>query len=474
MKRLCPLLPALAALLAIAACAATPCRAPSTAERAQINALIPQLINARHVPGLELGLACNGKLVFDRGFGLRDREHHLPVAAATSFQIGSITKQFTAAAILQLRDAGKLSLNDHVARFLPHFPDAGRITIRELLNQTTGLYNYTEAPHFVAYTARHHGSFAAITALLRSHALAFAPGTRWQYSNTNYIVLGQIVALASGEPWTAWVREHIFAPAGMHATGIIGDALPNRARGYSYAQGNVVPAPPLPELWAGSAGAIVSDVADLERWDTALSDGKLISRADYREMTAAGRLAGGKTDSYGFGWMLGTYGNQPTIWHNGGTFGFLALNARLPQAGLDVIVLTNSTQLAPWSVAHAVLHIIAPLPAQAAAPRPAAGEEKAITARVLQAVGWAMSGHFDRTQLAPQMNAALTPATIRAVAANLAGMGKLQSLSFRRKGAIHGQSVYWYLARFANGELNVIYSLNPKGKISGFVLRPVQ
>lgn len=422
-----------------------------------------------HVPGVALGLACNGRLVFAQGYGFRSVTQHFPVNPETRFQIGSITKQFTAAAILQLRAAGKLSLDDHVARFLPHFPDASQITIRELLNQTTGLYNYTEAPHFVATAEHSPGGFGPIIALLAGHPLAFAPGSKWQYSNTNYIVLGQIVAVASGESYAAYLQQHIFTPAGMTATSLIGHALPDTAEGYNVVSGQIVPAPPLPEAWAGSAGAIVSTIGDLVRWDQAVSNGKLISQADYREMTAAGVLSSGQHDAYGFGWMLGTYGSQPTVWHNGGTFGFLALNARLPQSDLDVIVLTNSTALPPWNIAHAVLHVLMPLPTQ----NSAKGEDPAITARVRQAVGWAQTGKFDRSQLTAQMNAALTPAMVAQVAQSLQALGQLKSLTYKGKRAASGHTVYVYAAQFASGSLNVFYTLNAQGKISGFLLRPV-
>lgn len=421
-----------------------------------------------HVPGLALGLACNGRIVFAQGYGVRSVARHLPVNPKTRFQIGSITKQFTAAAILQLRDAGKLSLDDHIARFLPHFPYAQQITVRELLNQTTGLYNYTSTPHFVATADHSRGGFRPITALLTGHPLAFAPGAKWQYSNTNYIVLGQIVAIASDESYAGYLQQHIFTPAGMSATSLIGRRLPDTAEGYNVVAGKVVPAPPLPEAWAGSAGAIVSILGDLERWDQAVSDGNLISRADYREMTTAGVLASGQHDDYGFGWMLGTYGSQPTVWHNGGTFGFLALNARLPQSGLDVIVLTNSTALPPWNVANAVLHVLMPLPA----PIRPEEENPAITARVRQAVEWALTGKFDRSQLTPQMNAALTPAMVAQVAQGLHSLGKLQSLIYKGKRTLQGQAVYVYAAQFAHGNLNVFYTLDAQGKISGFLLRP--
>lgn len=183
-----------------------------------------------HVPGVALALACNGHIVFAQGYGFRSVAQHLPVNPETRFQIGSITKQFTAAAILQLRAARKLSLDDPAARFLPHFPYASQITVRELLNQTTGLYNYTEAPHFIATADHSRGGFSPITALLAGHPLAFAPGSKWQYSNTNYIVLGQIVAVASGESYAAYMQQHIFQPAGMTATSLIGRPLHPSAR----------------------------------------------------------------------------------------------------------------------------------------------------------------------------------------------------------------------------------------------------
>ncbi|MGH9507405.1 MAG: serine hydrolase [Terriglobales bacterium] len=436
----------------------------------QINIIVPRLMASGHVPGLELGIARDGQAIFLRGYGQRDIAHGLAVDAATRFQIGSITKQFTAAAILQLRDQGKLALGDHVSRFLPRFPHAAAITIEELLNQTSGLFNFTDAPGFLKMGTSSQGGFAAVAKILRGRPLAFPPGTKWQYSNTNYMVLGRIVAIASGQPYPAYIDGHIFAPAAMRASGWIGRPMPDLALGYGFAQGRFQAVPSFGAGWTGAAGGIVINAADLIRWDRAVSDGALLPARDWREMTTAGRTADGRNDHYGFGWVIGSYGGDLVIWHNGGTAGFLALNAREPSRRLEIVVLENSDSLPPWTVAHAVLGVLQPASPAARAPRP--GANPAITARVREAIGWAIRGHFDRAQLTPQMNAALTPAMVSAVAAHLQALGPLQALAYRGHHTAGDATVYIYRAKFENGALETVLTLNRAGKIAGFLLRP--
>lgn len=176
----------------------------------RIRSAIEEQLKESPSTGAAVGVVRDGKLVYTNVFGFRNLAHHQPVNAQTQFEIGSVTKQFTAAAILQLKEAGRLSLDDSLAKYLPSFPHASELTLRDLLNQVSGLPNYGDS------TSK--GSLNKVEALVRG-ALHFPPDTKYQYSNTNYYVLGQVIRVVSGQPYEDYVRQHLFAPAGMDHSG---------------------------------------------------------------------------------------------------------------------------------------------------------------------------------------------------------------------------------------------------------------
>lgn len=233
-------------------------------------ATIEKQLASTHAVGLAVAVVRHGALVYARGFGVRNRSSGAPADTDTRFEIGSDTKQFTAAAILQLKEQQKLSLDDRLAKYVPHFPHANELTLRELLDQTTGLFDYVETNHMVRITQTSTGSFAK-TERLATAPLHFAPGSRWEYSNTNYIALGRVIEIASGESYEAYIRKHLFAPADMNQSTTIDQErhVSDMATGYWRGQRNTGPLTPAPEIgasWTWSAGQIVSTVRDLAKW----------------------------------------------------------------------------------------------------------------------------------------------------------------------------------------------------------------
>ena len=284
-------------------------------------------------------VAKDGKPVFRQAYGLANREWNAKNTLDTHFRIGSLTKQFTAAAILQLVEAGKLSLDDPVSRFYPEAPKAWEaVRVRHLLNHTSGIINYTALPDYLPAISRIERPARALVELVTGEALLFPPGERVEYSNTNYLLLGLAIEFASGQPYARYLAEHIFTLLGLKDTGY-DDAtalLPRRAAGYRFGQGQWRNAAPMASSVAYAAGGLYSTVDDLLAWDEALFSGKVISEASRQKMFDDGGRG------YGFGWYVGTAHGR-TLWsHGGAVSGFLAMTDYYPGERLAVIVLANN------------------------------------------------------------------------------------------------------------------------------------
>jgi CubicO group peptidase (beta-lactamase class C family) len=300
---------------------------------------IDRLIASYKAKGLtdaDVLVASGGAPVFRAAFGLANREWRISDAPGVAFWIGSMTKQFTALAILQLAEQGKLSLDDPISKFVQAAPSAWReITIRELLTHTSGIPNHTSLPEWADQTWIDRSPEDLIR-FIRDRPLDFAPGTKFQYDNTGYVILGLIVQKASGQSLADYLSAHVFAPLGMTHTGFVGDqVLSRRASGYER-QGTHW----LADLWVSpiresGAGGIYSTADDLLVWDRALNDPKRSGLPDLTPMfTDYGH-------GYGFGYVISTQDGHPVWWHNGHVAGFSSIIARYPEDRLTIIVLSN-------------------------------------------------------------------------------------------------------------------------------------
>lgn len=331
--------PACLSLLAVLLLAvASPARAGPADYARRAAALVEPYRESGLMSGTIL-VAKDGRPVFRQAYGLANREWNARTTLDTHFRIGSLTKQFTAAAILQLVEAGKLSLDDPVVRFYPEAPKAWEgVRVRHLLNHTSGIINYTALPDYLPAISRIERPPQALVALVTAEPLLFAPGERVEYSNTNYLLLGLAIESASGRPYARYLSERIFAPLGLKDTGY-DDAtalLPRRAAGYRFGQGQWRNAAPMASSVAYAAGGLYSTVDDLLAWDEALFSGRVISEGSRRAMFDDGGRG------YGFGWYVGTAHGR-TLWsHGGAVSGFLAMTDYYPEARLAVIVLANN------------------------------------------------------------------------------------------------------------------------------------
>lgn len=304
-----------------------------------------------HVPGASLLVLRDGEAVVRRGYGRSDLERDIESGPATDYRLASVSKQFTAAAILLLAQAGKLAIDDPVRKWLPSLPRAtDAITLRHLLTHTSGLVDYED---LMAEPYQGQILDAGVLALLeKEDRLYFAPGSAYRYSNSAYALLSLVVERASGMAYPAFLRTRIFAPLNMHDTLAYvdgGPEVPHRAWGYSEVDGRWQRTDQSSTSAVLGDGGIYSSIDDLARWDAALYDDRLLSDASralafgpHVEVTGEGYQA-----HYGFGWRI----TGDTLWHSGETIGFRNVIVRWPQRKLTVVLLTNRNDPEPYRTA---------------------------------------------------------------------------------------------------------------------------
>ncbi len=339
----------------------------------QIDEVAARALVKQHISGMEIGIGRAGNVLYARGYGLRSRAGKLPVTAKTVFPIGSITKQFTSTAVMILVGRQKLNLDAPVARYLSNAPHGSEITVRELLDQTSGLPDYLEYKPLLgtimAGTAKAQ-SVPDLVALVRGKALHFKPGTKYEYSNTNYALAGLIVARVSGMPYATFLQREIFTPQHLTSIQYLKTTVasgPDVSRGYDYVKGRFVLIPPESMDWGNAAGALASDVTGLIHWDNAYFSGAIIPLQAVRVATTPPphiMMMRSKTRNnamglgYAFGWVQARAEGRQLIWHNGGLPGARAMNAVFPNDNLEIIVLTNATDASPEETALKIAHII--------------------------------------------------------------------------------------------------------------------
>lgn len=299
-------------------------------------------------PGATVIVVKDGKTLLRKAYGMADSARGVALAPDTPMRLGSITKQFTATAILMLADEGRLKLEDDITVYLPDYPTHGKkISIEHLLTHTSGIVSYTNRPGFGANMGRDM-TVDAMIASFKDEPLEFDPGARYKYNNSGYFLLGAIVEKVSGMPYHEFIARRIFVPLGMTRSAYEGhereaaDKAPARAVGYSFKLGKFVPSPVLSMTQPYAAGAIVSTVDDLARWDAAIANGKLLKAASWQRAFTPYVLAGGKGTGYGYGWHLSRLQSVPMISHGGDINGFKSFALRLPAERLYVAVLSNS------------------------------------------------------------------------------------------------------------------------------------
>jgi len=297
-------------------------------------------------PGAAALVAKGGEVLYLDAAGMADLELGVPLAPDMVFEIGSITKQFTAASIMLLAEEGKLSVSDPITRHLTDYPSYGdSITIENLLTHTSGIVSYTGIPGYMETEIRKDLTVGELIDVFKDLPVEFAPGDRYSYSNSGYIVLGAIVEAASGMPYEDFVRERIFKPLGMeHSYYGCGRCLiPHRASGYDAGEDGYANQRYLSFTQPYAAGSLMMTVEDLYRWSRALFGGKVVSAASLERMTTPFVLNAGDTSNYGYGLGIADIRGHRAIRHSGGIFGFVTDAAYLPEEDVFVAVFSNNT-----------------------------------------------------------------------------------------------------------------------------------
>jgi len=335
--------------LAVAASMAMAGAAPAAAVPADLAAQADAYLEAAWPadgPGAAVIITDDGRTVYARGRGLADLEARTPITPDSVFRLGSITKQFTAAIVLQLVQEGRLSLDDPVAKFLPGYPEPGAsATVRQLLNHTVGIQSYTNIPGWMVEenTARPHTTEELI-AHFRDLPAPSRPGQAWAYNNSGYVLLGAIVEAVTGMPWHRAVDERIARPLGLAGLryGEQEGQIAAMARGYTADESGTRPARRIHMSVPHAAGALVGTVGDLAAWAQALHHGRVVTADSYAAMTAPTQLPGGETVPYGFGLGFAELRGRASIGHGGGIFGFVADSLYIPEEDIFIAILTNS------------------------------------------------------------------------------------------------------------------------------------
>jgi len=306
-----------------------------------------------------------------RGFGIADLKSAMPASENTIYPLGSLTKQLTAAGIMLLVESSQLSLDDALASHVDGIPPGWhRVTIRQLLNHTSGIPDFVATPDFARLSTRQH-SRAAILQWVAGSPQDFPPGEGWKYSNTNYFLLGLVIESVSGDDYGAFMARHIFEPLRMNSTRVDrrGHRVRNRANGYVWRDGKLKIADRPNHSVAYSAGGLVGTIVDFMKWQQALEESRLLSPATLSQMWAPTRV-GDETHPYGFGWRI--HGKQNCISHSGHVQGAAAFMASCPGKRFGVILLANleGADLEPLSGRIAELFNRPQVSAKKISPRP--------------------------------------------------------------------------------------------------------
>lgn len=295
-------------------------------------------------PGATIIVMFDGTTVFRQAYGVASIVKQETMTPETTMRLGSISKQFTAVSILMLIEEGKLSLADKIRKFFPDYPVQGsQITVEHLLTHTSGIVSYTDKKDFDANIATELTVSEMIDSF-KHDPLEFVPGTAFNYSNSGYFLLGALIEKISGLSYAKFVEQRIFIPLGMNSTCYEGHEVGQQhvAAGHTHRDGAFVPCDPMSISQAYAAGALVSNVDDMLRWERAVSSCKLISATNWTKAFTPFRLADGSLCKYGYGWEIGTLQQRPMRAHGGGINGFMTFALRLPEDKLFVAVLSNA------------------------------------------------------------------------------------------------------------------------------------
>lgn len=436
--------------------------------RSKVDAAAEQVLKATGLPSASIAIVKDGKVAYTHAYGLARLEPPLSATPAMRYSIGSISKQFTAAAMLMLQQDGKLSLNDPVSKYLPELTRANEVTLRMLLAHTSGYQDYwpqdyVMPPMLNAVTA------SEILNQWAKKPLDFDPGTKWQYSNTNYVIAGLIIEKASGIPLMRFLQLRVFTPLDMKSVYNSDEArltTADAAGYYRHALGPLRLAPKEGKGWMFAAGELAMPAYELALWDISLINRSLLQASSYEQMFDEVKLKDGGSTHYALGLDVNRRDGHLELEHSGEVSGFVSENIVYLDDKAAVAVLTNQDAISAAStIGHRIGNLIL---------NRAASETSEVEAKTAAIFAGLQDGKIDRALFTPNCNAYFSEEALQDFSQSLKPLGKPVSFRQSRTSLRGGMTFRAYLVAFATQQLTVTVYEMPDGTIEQYLVMPSQ
>lgn len=433
------------------------------AEEVRIGRIVAGVMEQRLMPSTSIAVVEHGKLVYTRAYGLA---HLDPVVMATPemrYSIGSISKQFTAAAILLLQEQGKLHVDDAVGKYVPGLTRGNEVTIRQVLSHTSGYQDYWPEDYLMTPMMK-PATAQEILDTWAKKPLDFEPGTQWQYSNTNYVIAGLIVEKVSGEKLMDFLVEHVFRPLGMKSVWDSDETKLTSTDATPYVRAALGPLRPAPKEgrgWMFAAGELAMTPHDLALWDESLIARSLLKPESYKEMFTEVKLKDGKGSHYGLGVFLRDINGHPAIEHSGEVTGFVSENIVLPEDRVAVVVLTNHMASGASEIGRLVSSAIAGNKNESAAEKQALAIYRGL-----------LNAQIDRSLLAPNLNDYFSEQTVADFCNSLRPLGEPLSLRQTNEDLRGGMTFRSFEIVYPTKKLRLTTYTYPDGKLEQYLVEP--
>jgi CubicO group peptidase (beta-lactamase class C family) len=459
---------------------AAPARDLTAEQMTAIDRYVDAEMRREHVPGIAVGIYSRGQILLAKGYGLANIELNVPVKAETIFQSGSVGKQFTSAAIMMLVEEGKVGLDDSIVKYFPNAPQSWQaIRVKNLLSHTSGLSEYEsnervgpEGPFYIRLDFTEDELVNKIKAL----PIEFKPGDKWDYRNTNYVLLGVIIHKVTGSFYSDYLQQRIFKPLGMSSTRLISEAdiIPNRSSGYEHKGDRIQNQSWVSPTFNSTAdGALYFNVLDLAKWDAALYGTQILKQSSLDRSWTVFSLNDGKPNSanYGFAWEITNVNGHKQIDHGGAWQGFRCHILRYPDDSISVAVLGNSDSTDPGQFAHVIAGIVNP--ALELSKLVAIEDKQPELARRLGVLFDRIAAGKDvKDQLSPRLAGLLTPDVIETVVAELKPIWPAGTVILVSRTESDGIIVSRYRIAKGNESRIVRFGLGADGKVATIGIQP--
>ena len=454
-------------LALLSALMAGPAQAQDTmppALTSKIDAAVTEALQTTGAPSASIAVVKGGQLVYTRAYGLANVENKAEATPGMRYSIGSISKQFAASAILLLAEEGRLSLDDKVGKFLPGLTRGGDVSLRQLLSMTAGYQDYWPQDYVMPGMLKPVTPEEIVNRWARI-PLDFEPGTAWQYSNTNYVIIGLVVQKAAGQPLFDFLQQRIFGTLGMTSIQNIDEAALGPADASRYtrmASGPVRPAPKEGRGWIFAAGELAMTASDLAKWDISLIKRTVLKPESYRALETETLLVNGAGTGYGLGVSVRLQGGHRILSHGGEVSGFTAQNVVYPDDGLAVVVLTNldATDASGRAAGKIATLLLAP------------AEEHGRIQQVTGILKGLQHGTIDRALLTDNNSFYFSADALKDFTASLGPLGELTSVTQDSQTLRGGMTFRGYRAVFAKATVRVSTYTMPDGKLEQFLVAP--